>query len=492
METKNKTIAEQYKETILTLNSLQKNHSAIITDSQWEKPMMDIRRYLSCLNIQLDYIDRLNVIHVAGTKGKGSTCAFTESILRQYGYKTGFYSSPHLVEVRERIRINGLLLSKEKFIHYFWQCYNSIDEAVQQRSNDEDPLCMPFYFSFLTTMMFYVFVHEQIDVAIIEVGFGGEYDCTNIIKNPIVCGITSLGLDHVKLLGNTIDKIAWHKAGIFKKHIPAVTVLQMPKAMHVLYERAEEKQCTLTVAPTLNQYSNYPFRLALDGDIQEVNASLAVQLVFRWLDNRKVYSYDELMRTPLSQEIRQGLAACQWAGRNEIIDSDIATYYLDGAHTIEAIEQCKNWFLNSIAKQHILTKKILVFYCSNERNPEELLKPLMTCQFNSIAFCSPIVAPHRDKIRTDLTPTDDQWRETKTNGTESDRLTVHTSAFNKLILSMLESQSNLPSVHCFPTVSHVLTWIDENNLSKSSILVTGSLYLIGAFLKLLKDNHSDT
>ena len=86
--------------------------------------------------MQLDQIDQLNIIHVAGTKGKGSTCAFTESILRQYGFKTGFFSSPHLIEARERIRINGELISKEKFVHYFWQCYNTINDAAQQSKDD--------------------------------------------------------------------------------------------------------------------------------------------------------------------------------------------------------------------------------------------------------------------------------------------------------------------------------------------------------------------
>ncbi|CAF3460836.1 unnamed protein product [Rotaria sp. Silwood1] len=91
---------------------------------------------LSIITVKLDQIDKLNIIHVAGTKGKGSTCAFAESILRQYGYKTGFFSSPHLIEARERIRINGELLSKEKFVDYFWQCYNVIHDGVQN-STDE-------------------------------------------------------------------------------------------------------------------------------------------------------------------------------------------------------------------------------------------------------------------------------------------------------------------------------------------------------------------
>ncbi|CAF4997991.1 unnamed protein product, partial [Rotaria sp. Silwood1] len=131
-----KTISSRYEEAISTLNALQTNQSSLRSTDQRGKSIHNILRYLSFLNVQLDQIDKLNIIHVAGTKGKGSTCAFAESILRQYGYKTGFFSSPHLIEARERIRINGELLSKEKFVDYFWQCYNVIHDGVQN-STDE-------------------------------------------------------------------------------------------------------------------------------------------------------------------------------------------------------------------------------------------------------------------------------------------------------------------------------------------------------------------
>ncbi|UJR30505.1 hypothetical protein I4U23_018036 [Adineta vaga] len=455
--------------------------------------MNDVFRYLSCLNIQLDQIDQLNIIHVAGTKGKGSTCAFTESILRQYGYKTGFYSSPHLIEVRERIRINGELLSKEKFVDYFWQCYNPIRDAVQQ-SNDQDSLPMPFYFSFLTTMMFYVFVQEKLDVAIIEVGIGGEHDCTNIIKTPVVCGITSLGLDHVSILGNTIDKIAWQKAGIFKKGVPAVTVPQVSEAMQVVVERAEEKGCTLTIAPRLDDYPNYPFHLGLNGEVQETNAALAIQLAFHWLNARGDQSYEKLMAAPLSTQVLQGLATCRWSGRNEIVETNSATYYLDGAHTIESIDQCKTWFMNCTLKQETSTRNILLFYCSNDRKPEILLQPLMTCKFDCIAFCSPTTfistVSNVSDLQTDSTKTsNDQWRATKTMSDEIGRLSLHVAAFEKLWLSTIENQTNMPSIHCFHTVTQAIAWIDESKLSKPSVLVTGSLYLVGALLKLLEEAH---
>ncbi|CAF2032221.1 unnamed protein product [Rotaria magnacalcarata] len=480
------TISHRYEEAISTLNVLQTNHSSLRTGDQRGKSMENIRRYLSLLNVQSDQIDQLNIIHVAGTKGKGSTCAFAESILRQYGYKTGFFSSPHLIEARERIRINGELLSKEKFVDYFWQCYNIIRDGVQQ-STDENAIQMPYYFAFLTTMMFYVFVHEQIDVGIIEVGIGGEYDCTNVIKTPIVCGIASLGLDHVKLLGNTIEQIAWQKAGIFKHNVPAITVPQQPEAMHVLHERAEEKHCLLKIASPLNHYSSYPFQISLAGDVQEINASLAIDLVFHWLQARTGESYDQLKNGPLNKNILQGLATCQWLGRNQVVDTKNATYYLDGAHTIESMEQCKSWFNDSLLKQKSSKRLILLFYCSYDRQPDLLLQPLMKCKFDCVAFCSPITSTAiiDNNSETDKKLGNDQWRATSNMVSEIGRLSLHVAAFEKLWLSTVENQTAIPPIHCFHTVSQALEWIDDSKSSKPCVLVTGSLYLVGALLKLL-------
>ncbi len=175
--------------------------------------------------------------------GKGSTCAFTESILRQYGLKTGFFSSPHLVSVTERIRINGQPLSQEKFAQHFWQVYDKLEDK-------------PAYFKFLTVMAFNVFIEEKVDVAVIEVGIGGAFDSTNVIERPICVGITLLDFDHVKVLGNTIEEIAWHKAGIMKPGTVAFANPNQPEsALITLQERAKEIGCQIFTAPDLDYYN---------------------------------------------------------------------------------------------------------------------------------------------------------------------------------------------------------------------------------------------
>ncbi|XP_014674852.1 PREDICTED: uncharacterized protein LOC106814969 [Priapulus caudatus] len=206
------------KDAIRCLNSLQTNAETLARirkegGRDVQRNIPDMITFAQRAGITLDALDKLNVIHVSGTKGKGSTCAFTESILRQYGYKTGLFTSPHLVETRERIRINGLPIEKKLFASYFFEVYNRL---INTKNQHDPEVGMPAYFRFLTLMSLYVFVEQKVDVAILECGIGGTYDCTNIVRKPVVCGVSSLGIDHVSLLGDTVEKIAWHKAGIFK------------------------------------------------------------------------------------------------------------------------------------------------------------------------------------------------------------------------------------------------------------------------------------
>ncbi|XP_006813263.1 folylpolyglutamate synthase, mitochondrial-like, partial [Saccoglossus kowalevskii] len=184
---------------------------------------------------ELDDIDGLNIIHISGTKGKGSVSAFCESILRAHGLKTGFYSSPHLIEVRERFRINGVPLTKEKFSKYFFEVYRKLESTM-----GEFDRAMPVHLRFLTIMAWHTFIQENVDVVILEVGMGGTYDCTNVVRRPTVTGINLVDFDHTKILGNTLDKIAWHKAGICKPGRPAFTVPQSKEATDTIIARAKE------------------------------------------------------------------------------------------------------------------------------------------------------------------------------------------------------------------------------------------------------------
>lgn len=180
-------------------------------------------------------LDNLSVIHVAGSKGKGTVCALTDAMLRQHNIKTGLFTSPHLVSVTERIKLQGSAISRQLFTDYFWEVF----DALQVKKDSEGDL--PSYFKFLQIMAFYIFVREKVDVAIIEVGIGGEYDSTNIIRNTEIAGITSLQLEHTQLLGETLDEIAWQKAGIIKENSHVFTMPQQ-HGLEVINNRFLEKK----------------------------------------------------------------------------------------------------------------------------------------------------------------------------------------------------------------------------------------------------------
>ncbi|XP_072985690.1 folylpolyglutamate synthase-like isoform X1 [Typha latifolia] len=388
--------------------------------------------YLKILGFE-EQINKLKIIHIAGTKGKGSTCTFCEAILRECGLRTGLFTSPHLIDVRERIRVNGSDMSKEKFLYYFWNLWNQLKEKVVE------DLSMPPLFQFLTLLAFKIFLSEKVDVAIVEVGIGGRWDSTNVVKEPVVCGITSLGMDHMEILGDTIEKIASEKAGIFKHHVPAFTVPQLPEAMLVLHEMASKMMIPLEVASPLDSMMLNGLKLGLAGEHQFMNAGLAVALCKCWL--QRIGHSELLLRDDfkggLPEPFLRGFCIANLPGRAQIINdmpgksgqvlesdgySNNLTFYLDGAHTPESVEVCARWFSNAAggdrlsvengfnnnecrgnhdswtgdSKQYYrIQKKILLFNCMEVRDPQLLLPRLVEiCASSGVHFSKALFVPN--------------------------------------------------------------------------------------------------
>ncbi|ESO06650.1 hypothetical protein HELRODRAFT_64438, partial [Helobdella robusta] len=382
------------QETIKTLNTLQSNASVIEDSKQkkiYYKSLIVMDEMCRRAKINIDDLDKLKIIHVSGTKGKGSTCAFSESILRYHGYKTGFYSSPHIVEVRERIRINGRPLAKDLFCNYFWDCYNNLNSTKADRND-----AMPGYFRFLTIMAFHTFLQEKVDVAIVEVGIGGHYDCTNIIKNPSICAVTNLGLDHTNVLGSTIEEIAWNKAGIFKEYIPALTVPQNADAFKVLQERSIERKAPLIQCVPDERMTHV--QLGIPGFMQAYNASLAVKICEMWMEDENKHLITNHPDSYITR-LFEGLTNCNWPGRCQKVERGPVMYYLDGAHTEESIDVCTKWFLEEMDqgskrdKRHKRSVRILLFNSTGDRQPCNLLKGLLKCRFDYAVFCPNIQRP---------------------------------------------------------------------------------------------------
>jgi len=183
-------------------------------------------------------------IHVAGTNGKGSTASFLASVLKEAGYKTGLYTSPHLKSFTERMRINGIPISQEEVIRYVEKFKSSIEEL------------RPSFFELTTAMAFDYFAKEEVDIAVIEVGMGGRLDCTNVIE-PEVSIITQIGLDHQQFLGNTLEEITKEKAGIIKEHVPIVSSVIENELKFIIKDIANSKN-----APFFDSKERYKISIA--------------------------------------------------------------------------------------------------------------------------------------------------------------------------------------------------------------------------------------
>lgn len=384
-------------------------------DLTWEQQFDRLHLYLERLGMT-ESVNAMSYIHVAGTKGKGSTCAFVDACLRRAGTRTGLYTSPHLVDIRERYRIDGRPVSKTTFTRNFWWLHAKLRETC------EADLGMPAYFRFLTLLGFRIFTERAVDAVVLEVGLGGRLDATNVIRRPAVCGVTSLGLDHVEVLGDTVGKIAREKAGIFKPHCPAITSPQVPEAMQALELRAAEVDgCSLTTARPLREWrtpSGDPIRLGLAGKHQELNAALAIELMRTWTRRTSpVWGADALRcldAGTLPETWATGLAETEWFGRAQVVPDDVEdlSWYLDGAHTEESMRHVAEWFCGradgdetdggggggtagggldgekSIAEPPVV--RLLLFNCMEERDPTTLLTPLAQ---TAEAYGAPITAP---------------------------------------------------------------------------------------------------
>jgi dihydrofolate synthase/folylpolyglutamate synthase len=263
-------------------------------------------------------------LHIGGTNGKGSTAAMAASILEAAGYRVGLYTSPHLVDFRERIRVNGLMIGEVDVAR--------LTETVKRLS---EPDLSPTFFEYTTAIALQFFADERVDVAVLEVGLGGRFDATNIV-DPAACAITSIAMDHQEYLGTTLESIAFEKAGIVKPSIPVVLGAMEDGARRTIEGIAEERRAPIrrlnVEFSTIGTTDEFSFRSrehvidglssALSGSHQLDNAACAIALID---------AAGPAGLLAIDKAVRKGLAEVHWEGRLESID-DRPTVLLDGAH----------------------------------------------------------------------------------------------------------------------------------------------------------------
>ncbi|MCB2307517.1 bifunctional folylpolyglutamate synthase/dihydrofolate synthase [Clostridium estertheticum] len=411
---------------------------------------------------------KLKCIHIAGTNGKGSTSAMVSSILVEAGYKVGSYISPFIEEFEERIQINNKNISKDDLSDIITEVSKAVEKIV------ELGYINPTEFEIITCAGFLYFYKNNIDFAVIEVGLGGRLDSTNVIT-PILSIITSISLDHTLILGDTLEKIAYEKAGIIKMGIPVVVYPQKKQSYDVIEKKCREKKCQLIKVPrdsavylgkenlkqvvstlmegqvtyknnvitqkieikTLN--NDYIIDLALLGKHQLLNCSVAVHAIEAIIGQGVIISKDNIIA---------GLINVVWPARLEVMNRR-PLVVIDGAHNIDGIKN----LTESIDMYFNYNKIILILGILADKQVEEMIKTIVPKAYRVIT-----VTPHSERAEL------------------SEELKVQVEKYT----SKCESIEDYELAY-----KKALSYCEDDDL----LLVSGSLYMVGDMRKIIRNVH---
>ena len=299
---------------------------------------------------------RLRLVHITGTKGKGSTAAMLGAVLQAAGYRVGLFTSPHLVDVEERMQVDGVPIRRAELAALMEQV------APVVRALGGGPESTPTFFEISTALGFLHFVQRRVDIAIVEVGLGGRFDSTNVCR-PLVSILTTVGLDHMAQLGNTVEEIAYQKAGIIKRGVPVVSGVWEPGPRRVIEAVARDVG---TVVQMPSASAAFDFELGLLGAHQMDNAKIAVKTV-------------ELLRlrgfTISPAAVARGLKSVRWPCRIEVV-SRSPHVILDCAHNLPSAKALADTLMESLP---VAGRKAVVFAVSSDKDYPAMLRILAPC-----------------------------------------------------------------------------------------------------------------
>ncbi len=320
------------------------------------------------------------LIHVAGTNGKGSVCAFLQSICMESGYRTGMFISPHLTTIRERFVIDGVVISEEMFV----EAFNWLSDMITAYCSIRPAYC-PTYFERLFYMGVYVFARAGVDITILETGLGGRLDTTNVIESPVMTVITEIGLDHMTYLGNTVEAIASEKAGIIKAGIPVVFSDRKRAAADVICQKAQELGCKWHAVSEndykineiqkkfidfsfASRYYDYGRLIVNTTAVYQVeNAAVAVRTC-------------EVLKMTCGfgkftvESIREGISKMHWSCRMEEVKPGV---FIDGAHNEDGIEAFAKSLIQSPDFQKTENGRcVLIFSVVSDKQYDKMIEML--------------------------------------------------------------------------------------------------------------------
>ncbi|NCO74319.1 MAG: bifunctional folylpolyglutamate synthase/dihydrofolate synthase [Cyanobacteria bacterium] len=398
---------------------------------------LSLNRIENLLNLLGNPHKKVPIIHVAGTNGKGSVCAYLSSIFTQAGYKTGRYTSPHLVNWNERICLNEQPITEKKLVDLLTHINKIIDLSSE----------CPTQFEVITAAAWLFFAQSQVDIAIIEVGLGGRLDATNVCDRPLASIITSISREHWQRLGNTLEKIATEKAGIIKQECPTIIGNLPPSAKEVVEKTVKKLNCpTIWVESGEKiskngqhwaKYQDIEYPLSLKGDIQLQNSALAIATV-KTLQSRGWNISIEA--------IEKGMSETRWRGRIEWVTWKGEKILIDGAHNVAASEILRE-YVDTLDKEIIWVMGML-----ETKDHQGIFRNLL-----------------RPQDQLNLVPV-------------PDHITANPEQLAKLAT---EIEPNLTKIDTYQDLFLALEAVIKTvNREKQTIVICGSLYLLGYFIKV--------